>query len=51
MLVSVLLFEAGACYERMGKAAEFAGYVQQLRADHRRKRNLIAALDAARLPR
>jgi hypothetical protein len=27
----------------MGQAAEFAGYVRQLRADHRRKRNLIAA--------
>jgi tetratricopeptide (TPR) repeat protein len=46
-----LLVEAGIAYERMGQAAEFADYVRRLRADHRRKRNLVAALDAARLPR
>jgi tetratricopeptide (TPR) repeat protein len=45
-----LLVETGTCYERMGKAAEFTGYVRQLRAGHRRKRNLTTALDAARLP-
>ncbi|MGH3908455.1 MAG: DUF6880 family protein [Pseudonocardiaceae bacterium] len=45
-----LLSEVSGCYERVGASAEFAEYVRSLRADHRRKRNFIAALDAARLP-
>lgn len=42
--------ELGRCYERVDAAAEFVAYVWGLRATHRRKRNFIAALDAARLP-
>lgn len=45
-----LLAELGRCYERVDAAAEFVEYVRGLRAMHRRKRNFIAALDAARLP-
>ncbi len=45
-----LLTEVSGCYERVGASAEFAEYVRSLRATHRRKRNFIAALDAARLP-
>ena len=45
-----LLTEVREYYERAGAFAEFAQYVQSLRAAHRRKRNFIAALDAARLP-
>ncbi len=45
-----LLTEVSGCYERVGASAEFADYVRSLRAAHRRKRNFIAALDAARLP-
>ncbi|MGH3834900.1 MAG: DUF6880 family protein [Pseudonocardiaceae bacterium] len=43
-----LLTEVSGCYERVGASAEFADYVRSLRAAHRRKRNFIAALDAAR---
>jgi uncharacterized Zn finger protein len=45
-----LLTEVSECYERVGALVEFADYVRSLRAAHRRKRNFIAALDAARLP-
>jgi hypothetical protein len=45
-----LLTEVSECYERVGASTEFADYVRSLRAAHRRKRNFIAALDAARLP-
>ncbi|MCA1708581.1 MAG: hypothetical protein LC808_37005, partial [Actinobacteria bacterium] len=45
-----LLTEVREYYERAGAAAEFAEYVQRLRAAHRRKRNFITALDTARLP-
>jgi uncharacterized Zn finger protein len=45
-----LLTEVRGCYERVGASAEFAEYVRSLRAAHRRKRNFIATLDAARLP-
>ncbi|MGH3885362.1 MAG: DUF6880 family protein [Pseudonocardiaceae bacterium] len=45
-----LLKEASECYERVDASAEFADYMRSLRAAHRRKRNFIAALDAARLP-
>lgn len=45
-----LLTEVRGCYERAGVSAEFAEYVRSLRAAHRRKRNFIAALDAAQLP-
>ena len=45
-----LLTEVSGCYERVGASAEFAEYVRSLRAAHRRKRNFIASLDAARLP-
>ncbi len=45
-----LLTEVRGCYERVGASAEFADYARSLRAAHRRKRNFIAALDAARLP-
>ena len=45
-----LLTEVRECYERVGASAEFADYVRNLRAAHRRKRNFTAALDAARLP-
>jgi hypothetical protein len=45
-----LLTEMREYYERAGAAAEFAEYVQRLRAAHRRKRNFIAALDTTRLP-
>jgi len=45
-----LLTEVSECYERAGAPAEFADYMQNLRAAHRRKRTFIAALDAARLP-
>ena len=45
-----LLTEVSEYYEQDGASAEFADYVRSLRATHRRKRNFIAALDAARLP-
>jgi hypothetical protein len=45
-----LLTEVSECYERLGASTEFADYVRSLRTAHRRKRNFIAALDAARLP-
>lgn len=45
-----LLTEVSGYYERVGASAEFADYVRSLRAAHRRKRNFIAALDAAQLP-
>lgn len=45
-----LLTEVSGCYARVGASAEFADHVRSLRAAHRRKRNFIAALDAARLP-
>jgi uncharacterized Zn finger protein len=45
-----LLPELGECYQRMNTPQEFTEYVAQLRANHRRKRNFITALDTARLP-
>ncbi|HVE95499.1 MAG TPA: hypothetical protein VNA67_00665 [Pseudonocardiaceae bacterium] len=45
-----LLTEVSGCYARVGASAEFADHVRSLRTTHRRKRNFIAALDAARLP-
>jgi hypothetical protein len=45
-----LLTEVGRCYERANAAAQFVEYIRGLRATHRRKRNFIAVLDAARLP-
>ena len=49
-LATNLLTEMSGFYERTGGSAEFADYVRGLRAAHRRKRNFIAELDAARLP-
>lgn len=45
-----LLTELSRCYERIDAGPEFAEYVRGLRATHRRKRNFIGTLNAARLP-
>jgi hypothetical protein len=46
-----LLAELGSCHERLGTSAEFAGYVRAVRKANSRRRNLLAAFDAAGLPR
>jgi uncharacterized Zn finger protein len=41
-----LLLSARACHEAMGTADKFRGYVAALRAEQKRKRNLMKILDA-----
>lgn len=40
-----LLVRARSCHERLGTTAEFTAYLTSLRADQRRKRNLMKILD------
>lgn len=40
-----LLVAARACWQRLGQASECTAYVAALRADHKRKRNLMRTLD------
>lgn len=44
-----LLTSARACHQALGTTAEFDRYVAGLRAEHKRKRNLISLLDEAGL--
>ncbi|HEY3867622.1 MAG TPA: SWIM zinc finger family protein [Actinocrinis sp.] len=44
--IATLLLAARACHESLGTVAEFRRYVASLRADQKRKRNLIKILDA-----
>ena len=46
-----LLAELGTYHDRLGTSAEFAGEVRAVRKANSRRRNLLAALDAAGLPR
>jgi uncharacterized Zn finger protein len=43
--MATLLLAARACHEALGTVTEFRGYVTALRADQKRKRNLIKILD------
>ena len=43
--IANLLLSARACHESLGTTAEFRRYVAALRADQKRKRNLIKILD------
>jgi uncharacterized Zn finger protein len=47
--IANLLLGARACHESLGTTAEFRRYVAALRADQKRKRNLMKILDAHRL--
>jgi uncharacterized Zn finger protein len=47
--IANLLLGARACHESLGTTAEFRRYVAALRADQKRKRNLIKILDQKRL--
>ena len=44
--VARLLLSARSCHEKLGTTAEFARYLAALRADQKRKRNLMKILDA-----
>jgi uncharacterized Zn finger protein len=44
--MAALLLSARACHEALGTAEKFRGYLTALRADQRRKRNLMKILDA-----
>jgi uncharacterized Zn finger protein len=43
--VAALLVKIRDCHERLGTGPQFAGYLAMLRADQKRKRNLIKLLD------
>jgi uncharacterized Zn finger protein len=43
--VARLLLSARGCHEKLGTTAEFARYLAALRADQKRKRNLMKILD------
>lgn len=43
--VTALLSKIQYCHQQLGTAAEFAAYLAALRADQKRKRNLIKLLD------
>jgi uncharacterized Zn finger protein len=43
--VAALLGKIQYCHQQLGTAPEFAGYLAALRADQKRKRNLINLLD------
>jgi uncharacterized Zn finger protein len=47
--IANLLLGARACHESLGTTAEFRRYVAALRAEQKRKRNLMKILDAHRL--
>jgi uncharacterized Zn finger protein len=44
--VARLLLSARDCHENLGTTAEFSRYLAALRADQKRKRNLMKILDA-----
>jgi len=46
-----LLAELGTYHDRLGTSAEFADYVRAVRKANSRRRNLLAAFDAAGLSR
>jgi uncharacterized Zn finger protein len=43
--VADLLVKIRDCHQRLGTSAQFAAYLTWLRADQKRKRNLIKLLD------
>jgi len=47
---AALITELGTYHGRLGTSAEFADYVRTLRRANSRRRNLLAALDRAKLP-